>query len=701
MRFYRSRFAALPVLFVLSFAAVISIHLILTAPATAQTTPDARKAEADRLLDEGIQQYQTSHYQEAMQLWEQALQLYRAIGDRNSEGWALTKLGNAYLSLSQYDKAIEAYQQALSIFQATGDRDGQGLLLANIGKLLYVQNQPQLAIVFFKQSVNVRESIRGDNRGLPKQLQQSYIDSIAADYRQLADLLLQQNRVLEAQRVLDLLKVQELEDYLQNVSRSPQTQSGVEYWQPEQKIIELYKTAIDEGEELAQLDEKAKSVPLSAAEQQRHDELTQRQTTILTSFNQFIDRPEIQQAITQLTQTTQRQNIELDQLNSLQNNLRSLNQNAVLLYPLILEDRLELVLVTPDAPPIRRPVNVKAVDLNRAIVQMGQALKDPNSDVQPIAQKLYDWLIKPIEADLAAAHAKTIIYAPDGALRYIPLAALYDSHQKEGEQWLIQRFAISHITAASLTDFDQPPSYRPAGGNTGTPQLHVLAAACAQCNFNIQVNGQSYQFANLPYTEQEVNTLASEIPGTRTLLNRAFTPSIVSQMRQYPIVHLATHAAFVQGKPDDSFIVFGDGNSVPLSEIRNWNLPNTDLVVLSACETAVGEQQLGSGVEILGFGYQMQRAGARAAIASLWQVSDGGTQVLMNAFYTALEHGMTKAQALQQAQIALITHNLSGVGDSRGWVEVVSTRTGLPAQVSNHLSHPYYWAPFILIGNGL
>jgi CHAT domain-containing protein len=159
----------------------------------------------------------------------------------------------------------------------------------------------------------------------------------------------------------------------------------------------------------------------------------------------------------------------------------------------------------------------------------------------------------------------------------------------------------------------------------------------------------------------------------------------------------------VLGTPNDSFILFGNGERITLADMQKWSLKNVDLVVLSACETGLSGK-LGNGEEILGLGYQMQRAGARAAIASLWQVSDGGTQVLMNAFYAALNKSMTKAEALRQAQIALITKDLSGVGGSRGeeaWIEVVSTRTGLPPQVSNNLSHPYYWAPFILIGNGL
>jgi CHAT domain-containing protein len=112
-------------------------------------------------------------------------------------------------------------------------------------------------------------------------------------------------------------------------------------------------------------------------------------------------------------------------------------------------------------------------------------------------------------------------------------------------------------------------------------------------------------------------------------------------------------------------------------------------VVLSACETAVGGE-LGNGEEILGFGYQIQEARARAAIASLWTVNDGGTQVLMNAFYAALEQdGITKVEALRQAQIALITGNLT------------ESELGISPEEAQYLNFPYYWAAFILIGNGL
>jgi CHAT domain-containing protein len=197
-----------------------------------------------------------------------------------------------------------------------------------------------------------------------------------------------------------------------------------------------------------------------------------------------------------------------------------------------------------------------------------------------------------------------------------------------------------------------------------------------------------------------VENLAAAIPGTRKLLDLAFNrKALVAGFNDYNIVHLATHAAFLQGSPDDSFILLGDGDRVTLRDIATWSLPSVDLVVLSACQTGMGGR-LGNGEEILGFGYQMQETGARAAIASLWSVDDGGTQVLMNAFYAALQKGnITKAEALRTAQIALITGDYTGL--QQGVAAVDRTRSSLPPSVSRRLSHPYYWAPFVLIGNGL
>jgi CHAT domain-containing protein len=165
-------------------------------------------------------------------------------------------------------------------------------------------------------------------------------------------------------------------------------------------------------------------------------------------------------------------------------------------------------------------------------------------------------------------------------------------------------------------------------------------------------------------------------------------------MNDYQIVHFATHGLLVSGNPEDSFIIFGNGESVNLRDIENWSLPNVDLVVLSACQTGLGGK-LGNGQEILGLGYQFQLTGAKASIASLWSVSDGGTKALMSHFYTALKSGnVTKLEALRRAQVALITGNDAAISS------VNSSGNASSKENKGSFRHPYYWAPFILIGNG-
>jgi CHAT domain-containing protein/Tfp pilus assembly protein PilF len=630
-------------------------------------------------------------YPKALEFYQQALAISKEVGDKATEGSTLNNIGNVYVNLEQYPKALEFHQQALAINKEIGDKAGEGANLNNIGYLLAKQNQPELAIVFYKQSVNVKEAIRQDIRVLPKEQQESYTQTVEHTYRSLADLLLKQDRVLEAQKVLDLLKVQELDDYLHNVRGNQQTQQGVDYLPPEQQLLAQYNAKLTQIVQLGKELDTLQKIPLeerTPQQEQRRREIEAEQQKLTRDYLDFIRSPQIVALVQQLSRTTGGENLNPQLLRSLQDNLKKLSQDAVLLYPLILEDRLELVLVTPYAPPIRRPVPVKREELNRTIADFRSALTNPSSNAKEPAQKLYNWLIQPIEAALKEANAKTIIYAPDGQLRYIPLAALYD-----GNQWLVQKYRLNNITALSLTEWEQQPQ-----------TLKILAGAFTQGNHSFQVGNNSFNFGGLPYAGKEVENLASTVPGTTKLFNRDFSQKeTVAQMSDYSILHLATHASFVTGQPEDSFILFGNGDRANFRDVETWPLTNTDLVVLSACETGVGGK-LGDGTEILGFGYLMQQAGARAAIASLWSVDDGGTQILMNAFYSAVENGMSKAEALRQAQIALITKDLSAVGGSRGedaWIEVVSTRTGLPKQVSNNLNHPYYWAPFILIGNGL
>ncbi|MBD1929083.1 tetratricopeptide repeat protein [Trichocoleus sp. FACHB-90] len=652
-----------------------------------------RTRKAYTLSNLGNAYYSLRQYREAIEFYQQALATAREIEDRSLYCYSLSNLGFAYYSLGQYREAIEFYQQALAIAREIENRGAEGRVLSDIGKLLAEQDQPELAIVFYKQSVNIAEATRRNIRGWSQKHQQTFTETVAGSYRALADLLFKQDRVLEAQQVLDLLKVQELDDYLDDVRGNNNTAQGLPNLPPEQQTWTSYQAilnkAVEIGKELTQLRQlKQQNNTFTPTQEQRIAQLVNAQETIREEFNNFTRSPEVLALVTQRSPETLSQDLllRMGDFNALQDNLKNLQQNAVLLYPLILDDRIELILTTPDSPPIRRTVQVTKQQLNETIAAFRSALQDPAADAKTPAQQLYNWLIKPLEADLKAADAQTIIYAPDAQLRYIPLAALYD-----GQQWLVQRYRINNITAASLTDLNTKPQR----------QMQVLAGAFATGRYSFTVGGQSFDFAGLPFAGTEVENLAKTIPATTQLIDKAFTPQVtVPKMDDYTVVHLATHAAFVVGTPDDSFILFGNGDRITLRDIQNWSLKNVDLVVLSACETGLGGK-LGNGEEILGLGYQMQRAGARAVIASLWTVDDGGTQTLMNTFYANLKKSnTTKAEALRQTQIALITGDSTALGQAQGIFAVEHVRNSSP-NVSAHLSHPYYWAPFILIGNGL
>ncbi|NMF57676.1 CHAT domain-containing protein [Pseudanabaena yagii] len=587
---------------------------------------------------------------EAIKSYQASLSIVRKNNDSTQEGKLLNNLGNAHTATGQYQKAIDYFQKSLSIKKRIGDRAGEGKSFSNLGELFVKLNQPELAILFYKQSVNVRETIRKDIIGLTKEEKKSYLSTIEKDYRALADLLLKQDRILEAQQVLDLLKVQELSNYLRTVRGNNQTSQGVDLQRPEQNIIAY-------ANELNQLQQKDREGKLNETEQQRLSQLVQSERDQNKQFNAFLDSPQIKKLITELRRNEDNQNVDIAKYRRLQKDLLSQFPNAVLLYPLILDDRLELVILNANTSPLRRTVNIKREQLNQLIIDLRAELQDSGSeDVKQTSQKLYSILIKPFENELSQLKINTIIYAPDGILRYIPLAALYD-----GKQWLVEKYRVNNITAESLTAFNSKAIANP----------RIFAGAFGGKGGEIRSG-----FSGLPASIPEVQKITSLFPNTTSLIEKDFTKKVTAdRANSHTILHLATHGELLVGTPEDSFIVFGNGEKVTIGELKDWDLKNVDLVVLSACQSGLGSK-LGTGIEVLGLGYQMQAAGARVAIASLWTVDDAGTQALMDAFYTELKKGnLSVVEALSRAQISLIK--------------------------SDKYNHPRFWSAFFAIGNGL
>ncbi len=586
------------------------------------------------------------NYAKSIEYLEHRLYLARNLRDRRGEGAALVNIGNIYSLNSNHIKASNLYASSLAIFRDIKDKSGEMHVLKKIATLLIDQNQIELAIVFYKQSVAVSETIRQGNHPLPKELQSSYTQTVAATYRSLADLLLGQNRTIEALQVLDLLKAQDLQDFLKSNQGADRPTQGIEFLPQEQAILTVFNNRSSD-------------------------------------LNTFLKSPTVQTQTQYLQANAANQNLQLKTYTDLQSRLKKLGKNAALFYPLILDDRLELVILTNDRPPIHKPVPITRKQLETEVTSFRNQLQNRSRLIKEPAQKLYQSFIQPIEAELKAAGVDTIVYAPDDIMRYVPLAALHD-----GKQWLAERYQINYLTALALTPLEPDQNKTP----------RVLAAALTEAH-QVKVLDKTYTFPALQFTQPEIETLAKTLPNTTTLINQTFNrQTLTTGIPQNTILHLATHGMFVPNSPDQSIIVMGDGSTISLREIeQQWKLPNVSLVVLSACETAIGGK-LGNGIEVLGFGYQMQRIGSRASISSLWTIDDGGTQGFMNTFYTELKQGKTPAFAIQQTQKDFIQGKVTPT-------DIQQLRAGarpdIPGGIPTDLTHPYYWAPFILVGNGL
>ncbi len=628
----------------------------------------------------GVTLGERGDYVAAERTLNQALSSARTNEQRAVEGRTLDSLATVQAYQGKNQAALGNYQLALVIEQETGDREGQRMTLANIGEQLRNRGELELATVFYKRSVNVTETIRSDLKTLTRTQQSMYARTVADTYRELSALLLQQGRVLEAQRVIDLLQLQELDDYLGTLRGNDDSQ-GVPQTVAEQELFEEYDSlaarAVKIGQELNALREipPAERTP---EQQRRMDRLDALQKRLNEEFAAFITSDEVQQAAARLKDQIGDEAIELATLKKIGNKLSDLDHSAVVLFPLVLDDRLELVLATPESRPIHKSVAVTRNELRATVLAFREALLDPALDPKPPAQQLYNWIIAPLASQLEELQTIAILYAPEDALRYVPLAAFHD-----GKNWLIDRFRINNWTSSSTMDL--------ASSISG--DLKIVGGAYTTGEYSFEIANQQFTFSGLPFAGEEMETLAARFEGTLSFPGEKFVfDDIYRERANFNVLHLATHAAAVVGQPSDSFILFGDGVRKSIRDIQALDF-DLDLAVLSACETAVGDT-LSNGVEVLGLGYAMQQSGARSTIASLWSVSDGGTHALMSEFYRQLQNGKSRAESLQLAQRLLISNDRVAIASANRGVVIAG-------EIESKLSHPFYWAPFIIVGSGL
>ncbi|WP_353735655.1 CHAT domain-containing protein [Okeania sp. SIO2B9] len=345
-------------------------------------------------------------------------------------------------------------------------------------------------------------------------------------------------------------------------------------------------------------------------------------------------------------------------------------------------EQLQIILYTRSGQPIIKTIaEANRQKLMEVVLELRLQITDPNnrytdSYLSP-AQKLYDWLIAPILAELKAANIETLLFSMDEGLRTLPIAALHD-----GEQFIIEKYSLSLIPSVSLMD----ANYRPL------QDTQVLAMGASEF----------VEHKPLPAVPVELENIAQRLWQGDMFLNEDFTLDhlvIQTESYSYPIIHLATHADFLPGKASNSYIQLWGTEQIKLDKMRElgWNESTVELLVLSACRTALGDRNAE-----LGFAGLAVAAGVKSVLASVWYVSDEGTLGLMTEFYSHLNDTKIKAEALRRAQFAMLRGKVviaEGELRGSGVHRVVVLPSALANLENDNLSHPYYWAGFTMVGS--
>lgn len=337
------------------------------------------------------------------------------------------------------------------------------------------------------------------------------------------------------------------------------------------------------------------------------------------------------------------------------------NPDTAIFYPIILNNELEVIVKLPRKDLIRQNAKVNSAYVEQIVQKMRDNIVEPDEMLpfKSASQELYKLLIRPFEVELKKSKVKTLVIIPDGALRNIPIAALYDDIE---DKYLIEKYAIAISPGLQL--FTPKP--------LGREKLNALAGGLSEPPKNEE------QFAPLPHVKSELSSIKQLGISTTTLYNENFNSTTLEEkinVEPFRIVHLATHGQF-SSRAKDTFILASDGR-INVAELDNLlrsrgekRTEPIDLLVLSACETAAGDNRAA-----LGLAGVALRAGARSTLASLWQIGDYSTAEFIKLFYRQLINRESTAEALRIAQLELLKN--SG------------------------FNHPLYWSPYVLVGNWL
>ncbi|MDQ2096098.1 MAG: CHAT domain-containing tetratricopeptide repeat protein [Tychonema bourrellyi B0820] len=597
-----------------------------------------RSGEAVTLNNIGLVYDSISQPQEALKYYNQALQITREVGNRSGEAATLSNIGGVYNSISQPQEALKYLNQALPIRREVGDRSGEAVTLSNIGMVYRDTKQPTQAIENLQQSVNITLEIRS---GLQQENRQKFLEAERGPAKALTSFLIDQNQADRAFQWVNIATTADLADYTRLINAkvaNPQAQTAINEWNQKNQQLQYLRR---------QLQDKF-SENLSRQMWELETEVNRKAEEIRRQF------PEV----AELFETTPK---DIAQLKA------SIAPDTVVIQPVLLTNvknvpnTVALFVLTKDSLSVKK-IAIDPAEFDKLLTEHREEISNYlTSDYRKTGDKLYDILIRPVEDKIQALSPKQLSIIATGKLRYIPFETLWDTKNRK---FLIQKYPVNYLTRISTRSI---PNSTLQGG--------VLALG----------NPVTRNPYNLPDSPQEVQSLTQIFPGSLSYIGNAATlDQFKTQAPRFPFLHLATHGCFQpEGccllnspncrKPDrvdlkPNTILFADDHELDIADAALLGLQNTRLLTLSACQTAM--QSNSNGEEISGVAYVFERAGARAVMASLWSVSDSATKDLMVQFYQNINKGMSKNEALRQAKLSQIGR------------------------------HPFYWSPFILIGDG-
>jgi len=592
---------------------------------------------------------------------------------------ALSNLAMMHLSTDSYAQALPLLLRSVSIAAASaGGADLLWSVQGVLGRLHLRQGEPELAIFWGKQAVNGLQTVRKSLGSLDQELQTSLIKSRTWPYTQLAEVLISEGRIPEAQQVLQMLKERELyDDMLRAEQSAPSSLQATLVGVERAKHDQFYRMR-DQQVALANERRQIQAVPgpeRSPLEKRRLAEIDKQFESARTAMNQFM--ASLQQ---ELKGMRRGEAATAPGVATTQSRLRNVvedmaapgaepNARAVALQYVVTDKRVSIILTVPGGPEVARQVDI---DYGRLAKLITQFTEDVKSSKKPLegdkglhaqARELHRLLIEPILPDLKKANARTVMLSLTDVLRFMPFAALHD-----GKRYLIEDYTLSLFNeAATKLEWPRRAKWRVAGFGLSEPVGRLAALTEVPVELNAVTRpwaGSGMWLNNVPNSPFTLDTLQSALSGS------------------HDVLHLASHFVVELGNTTGSRLYLGDKSTLSLEQIRGRGMRfnRIDLVTLSACETAVGGGRTSYGQEMESLGATVQRSGAAAVIATLWKVADRSTGSLMAKFYETKSQGANKAESLREAQLALLKGQVR-LNTKRDW------------------SHPFYWAPFVLMGN--